>query len=34
MKIDDLNAGDICNKQKVLITKAAFMELLDKKKIN
>ena len=30
----DLNAGDICNKQKVLFTKEAFMALLDKKKSN
>lgn len=29
-----LNAGDICNKQKVLFTKDAFMALLDKKKAN
>jgi large subunit ribosomal protein L4 len=29
-----LNAGDICNKQKVLFTKDAFMALLDKKKTN
>lgn len=34
LKVDDLNAGDICMKQKVLFTKAAFMALLDKKKIN
>jgi len=34
LKIDELNAGDICMKQKVLFTKAAFMALLDKKKIN
>ncbi len=32
--VDDLNAGDICNKQKVLFTKDAFMALLDKKKTN
>lgn len=31
-KIQDLNAGDICNKQKVLFTKDAFMALLDNKK--
>ncbi len=31
---DDLNAGDICNKQNVLFTKDAFMALLDKKKTN
>lgn len=30
----DLNAGDICNKQKVLFTKEAFVTLLDKKKSN
>ena len=30
----DLNAGDICNKQKVLFTKDAFVALLDKKKTN
>jgi len=34
MKIDDLNAGDICNKQNVLFTKDAFLALLDKKKTN
>lgn len=34
IKVDELNAGDICTKQKVLFTKAAFMALLDKKKIN
>ena len=31
---NDLNAGDICNKQKVLFTKDAFVALLDKKKTN
>ncbi len=30
----DLNAGDLCNKQKVLFTKEAFVALLDKKKSN
>lgn len=34
MVASDLNAGDICNKQKVLFTKEAFMTLLDKKKSN
>jgi large subunit ribosomal protein L4 len=34
MKVNDLNAGDICNKQKVLFTKDAFLALLDKKKTN
>jgi large subunit ribosomal protein L4 len=34
MPAGDLNAGDICNKQKVLFTKEAFMALLDKKKSN
>jgi large subunit ribosomal protein L4 len=34
MKINDLNAGDICNKQNVLFTKDAFLALLDKKKTN
>lgn len=34
VKIDDLNAGDICMKQKVLFTKDAFLALLDKKKTN
>jgi large subunit ribosomal protein L4 len=29
-----LNAGDICNKQKVLFTKDAFLALLDAKKAN
>ena len=33
-KIQDLNAGDICNKQKVLFTKDAFLTLLDQKKTN
>jgi len=32
MKLAELNAGDICNKQKVLFTKDAFMALLEKKK--
>jgi large subunit ribosomal protein L4 len=32
--MSDLNAGDICNKQKVLFTKEAFVALLDKKKTN
>ncbi|MHC5141131.1 MAG: 50S ribosomal protein L4, partial [Planctomycetota bacterium] len=32
MKVSDLNAGDICNKQNVLFTKDAFLALLDKKK--
>jgi large subunit ribosomal protein L4 len=32
--VSDLNAGDICNKQKVLFTKEAFLSLLDTKKIN
>ena len=34
MVLNDLNAGDICNKQKVLFTKDAFMALLDNKKTN
>lgn len=34
MLTSDLNAGDICKKQKVLFTKDAFMTLLDKKKTN
>jgi large subunit ribosomal protein L4 len=34
MAAGDLNAGDICNKQKVLFTKEAFVALLDKKKSN
>lgn len=34
MVASDLNAGDICNKQKVLFTKEAFVALLDKKKSN
>lgn len=33
-EIANLNAGVICNKQKVLFTKEAFMTLLDKKKTN
>lgn len=32
MSVSELNAGDICNKQKVLFTKDAFAALLDKKK--
>ena len=32
MVMSDLNAGIICNKQKVLFTKDAFVALLDKKK--
>jgi large subunit ribosomal protein L4 len=34
MVVSDLNAGDVCNKQKVLFTKEAFVALLDKKKTN
>ena len=34
MSVTDLNAGDICNKQKVLFTKDAFTALLDSKKTN
>lgn len=34
MKVTDLNAGVICNKQNVLFTKDAFLALLDQKKIN
>lgn len=34
MVLSDLNAGDICNKQKVLFTKDAFVALLDNKKTN
>lgn len=34
MKVADLNAGDICNTQKMLFTKEAFTALLDKKKTN
>lgn len=30
MKVSDLNAGDICNRQKMLITKDAFMSLINK----
>ncbi|MGA2915896.1 MAG: 50S ribosomal protein L4 [Sedimentisphaerales bacterium] len=32
MKVTDLNAGDICNKQKVLFTKDAFLALIDRNK--
>jgi large subunit ribosomal protein L4 len=32
MAVADLNAGDICNHQKVLFTKDAFMALLDRNK--
>ncbi|HOK96853.1 MAG TPA: 50S ribosomal protein L4 [Anaerohalosphaeraceae bacterium] len=34
MTVSDLNAGDVCRKQKVLFTKEAFLSLLDKKKSN
>ena len=35
VKVTDLNAGDICNKQKMLFTKEAFLTLIEKdKKIN
>jgi large subunit ribosomal protein L4 len=32
VKVTDLNAGDICNKQKMLFTKEAFLTLIDKGK--
>ncbi|OHB47632.1 MAG: 50S ribosomal protein L4 [Planctomycetes bacterium GWF2_41_51] len=32
MKYTDLNAGDICNRQKMLFTKEAFMGLIEKDK--
>jgi large subunit ribosomal protein L4 len=32
VKVTDLNAGDICNKQKMLFTKEAFLTLIDKDK--
>jgi large subunit ribosomal protein L4 len=32
MKVADLNAGDICNRQKMLFTKEAFLTLIDKDK--
>ncbi len=32
MAVSDLNAGDICNRQKMLFTKDAFMTLLGKEK--
>jgi large subunit ribosomal protein L4 len=34
MVVSDLNAGDICNRQKMLFTKDAFNALLEKKKTN
>ena len=34
MVVTDLNAGDICSKQNVLMTKEALTTLLDKKKTN
>lgn len=34
MPISDLNAGDICNRQKMLITKDAFMTLINKETEN
>jgi len=32
IKVADLNAGDICNRQKMLFTKEAFLTLIDKDK--
>jgi len=32
MKVADLNAGDICSNQKMLFTKEAFLELIEKDK--
>jgi large subunit ribosomal protein L4 len=32
VKVTDLNAGDICNKQKMLFTKEAFLTLIEKDK--
>ncbi|MFA5292783.1 MAG: 50S ribosomal protein L4 [Phycisphaerae bacterium] len=32
IKVADLNAGDICNRQKMLFTKEAFLALIDKDK--
>jgi hypothetical protein len=32
MKVADLNAGDICNTQKMLFTKDAFLAVIDRKK--
>lgn len=32
IKVADLNAGDICNRQKMLFTKEAFMTLIEKDK--
>ncbi len=34
VKVTDLNAGDICNKQKMLFTKEAFLTLIEKDKKN
>jgi len=34
MPVSDLNAGDICNRQKMLITKDAFMSLMNKETEN
>jgi large subunit ribosomal protein L4 len=34
VKVTDLNAGDICNRQKMLFTKEAFLTLIDKDKKN
>ena len=34
MPISDLNAGDICNRQKMLITKDAFLALINKETQN
>ena len=30
LKVDDLNAGDICNRQKMLVTREAFLALVNK----
>ncbi len=32
MKVSDLNAGDICNRQKMLFTKDAFLAVIDRNK--
>jgi len=34
MPVSDLNAGDICNRQKMLVTKEAFLSLVNKDKDN
>jgi ribosomal protein L4 len=34
MPVAELNAGDICNRQTMLITKDAFLSLMNKEQVN